>query len=144
MRKLSGIVHFLVLIKYPLERPIVERAILVMPAPSARPGLDLAIKSKIATYIHCHYHTAMSLVVRVAVQMGLVLVRTQLMAALRTLLLLLVAAALAVTASAQKAPRFKACKRSLPAAKLNECVRDSLQKAVPELVKGEQNFVDQS
>lgn len=35
------------------------------------------------------------------------------------------------------APRFKACKRSQPADKLNECVRDSLQKAVPELVKGE-------
>uniref|UniRef100_A0A1B6IS95 Protein takeout-like n=1 Tax=Homalodisca liturata TaxID=320908 RepID=A0A1B6IS95_9HEMI len=62
------------------------------------------------------------------------------MAALRTLLLLLVAAALAVTASAQKAPRFKVCKRSLPAAKLNECVRDSLQKAVPELVKGLPEF----
>ncbi|XP_046665226.1 protein takeout-like [Homalodisca vitripennis] len=56
-------------------------------------------------------------------------------AALRTPLLLLLVAALA-----RAAPRFKACKRSLPAAKLNECVRDSLQKAVPELVKGIPQF----
>ncbi|XP_054261755.1 protein takeout-like isoform X3 [Macrosteles quadrilineatus] len=59
------------------------------------------------------------------------------MAAYLQMLTVLIACAVLLTPSlAQKAPRFKACKRGQPKDKLDECVRDSLQRAVPELVKG--------